>query len=437
MGAVRARSSWLLWFGVALAPVAALLLAFGQGTSPLRIAAVLALVAVVLIGLSVVLRPEPAEIRDEITDDMQFEVDQVRDEVIVLKRDMERSLRAELERVRVELAQQRQAEPIDLRAAVPAKQRNSRETERVVRQDRNTRDTDRVAANGRPARNVRGTASGTPAGPRGAAQVARASVNGNRPEGDRPVNRPISGSPISPVSGQTQPMPTIDAPKRSGGRASVPPPPPVKPPVAKQPPVQPPAVEPPAEPRRPGRAHVGGPDPSLANQLDNWLDSKDKGARQSPLAPPPPSARRKQEPPAAPAPKSSRWSSYQVDNGSADPLFGDLPPARSLEPDDSDWRSSSEPARPAADPYDPEATQPYDPPGPRRRRRAAEEPSTEDTGYAGGRRSAGSHSGSSYGAGTPGTRSGASRSSRSEVLGRHSQSPPPGSGRHSRGTDSY
>ncbi len=433
MGAVRARSSWLLWFGVALAPVAALLLAFGQGTSPLRIAAVLALVAVVLIGLSVVLRPEPAEIRDEITDDMQHEVDQVRDEVIVLKRDIERSMRAELERVRTELAQ-RQPEPIDLRtpgrAAVPAKQRNMRETERVARQDRNTRDTDRVAVNGRPpARN----ANGTPAGSRGSAQVAaaRASVNGNRPEGDRPANRPISGSPISPVSGQTQPMPTIDTPRRGGGRASVPPPP------------APPAVpEPAAEPRRNGRAHVGGPDANLASQLDSWLDSRDKGARQSPLAQPSP-PRRKQEPPAAPK-SSSRWSSYQVDNGADDPLFGSMPPAEpQLDRRSSGSRHERGQMPPAAradnevstsseaDPYDPEATQPYDPPGPRRRRRAAEEPPAEDTGYSGGRRSAGSHSGSSYG-----SASGRSRSSRSEVLGRHSQSPP-ASGRHSRGTDSY
>ncbi|WP_205807257.1 hypothetical protein [Micromonospora sp. HNM0581] len=61
----------LFWGGTALAPVAALILLVADGNGPLRFAAVLAILAVVLIGLSIALRPDgggpPAEeIRDEV-----------------------------------------------------------------------------------------------------------------------------------------------------------------------------------------------------------------------------------------------------------------------------------------------------------------------------------------------------------------------------------
>ncbi|RQX01296.1 hypothetical protein DKL51_05795, partial [Micromonospora globispora] len=56
------RSSSLLtvlfWVGVALAPVAALILLVADGNGPLRFGAVLAILAVVLIGLSIALRAE-------------------------------------------------------------------------------------------------------------------------------------------------------------------------------------------------------------------------------------------------------------------------------------------------------------------------------------------------------------------------------------------
>ncbi|TBL33120.1 hypothetical protein EYA84_17950, partial [Verrucosispora sp. SN26_14.1] len=48
----------LFWGGVALAPVAALILLVADGNGPLRFAAVLAIMAVVFIGLSIALRTE-------------------------------------------------------------------------------------------------------------------------------------------------------------------------------------------------------------------------------------------------------------------------------------------------------------------------------------------------------------------------------------------
>ncbi|SCL62429.1 hypothetical protein GA0070606_3621 [Micromonospora citrea] len=50
----------LFWIGVALAPVAALILLVADGNGPLRFAAVLAILAVVLIGLSIALRADGA-----------------------------------------------------------------------------------------------------------------------------------------------------------------------------------------------------------------------------------------------------------------------------------------------------------------------------------------------------------------------------------------
>ncbi|MER7459685.1 hypothetical protein [Micromonospora sp. NPDC126480] len=60
----------LFWVGVALAPVAALILLVADGNGPLRFAAVLAILAVVLIGLSIALRADGGsggeELREEI-----------------------------------------------------------------------------------------------------------------------------------------------------------------------------------------------------------------------------------------------------------------------------------------------------------------------------------------------------------------------------------
>ncbi|WP_433127638.1 hypothetical protein ACQPWW_32580 [Micromonospora sp. CA-240977] len=62
----------LFWAGVALAPVAALILLVADGNGPLRFAAVLAIVAVVLIGLSIALRPDGEGARaDELLDEIE------------------------------------------------------------------------------------------------------------------------------------------------------------------------------------------------------------------------------------------------------------------------------------------------------------------------------------------------------------------------------
>ena len=53
----------LFWAGVALAPVAMALLLLADGNGPLRIAAVLAILSVVLIGLSVALRGDAESVR--------------------------------------------------------------------------------------------------------------------------------------------------------------------------------------------------------------------------------------------------------------------------------------------------------------------------------------------------------------------------------------
>ncbi|MGC4804108.1 hypothetical protein [Micromonospora sp. DT233] len=75
--------SVLFWTGVAFAPVAALILLVADGNGPLRVAAVLAIVAVVLIGLSIALRAgadgggaDPAE------------TERLRDEIEELRRDL-------------------------------------------------------------------------------------------------------------------------------------------------------------------------------------------------------------------------------------------------------------------------------------------------------------------------------------------------------------
>ncbi|MEU8160617.1 hypothetical protein [Micromonospora parva] len=70
----------LFWAGVALAPVAALILLVADGNGPLRFAAVLAILAVVLIGLSIALRPE-GEVDSVRTDELLDEIEGLRREL--------------------------------------------------------------------------------------------------------------------------------------------------------------------------------------------------------------------------------------------------------------------------------------------------------------------------------------------------------------------
>ncbi|MGI5524338.1 hypothetical protein ACQEUX_25830 [Micromonospora sp. CA-259024] len=75
----------LFWAGVALAPVAALILLVADGNGPLRFAAVLAIVAVVLIGLSIALRRdgEGGSARaDELLDEIEELRRELRSEIV-------------------------------------------------------------------------------------------------------------------------------------------------------------------------------------------------------------------------------------------------------------------------------------------------------------------------------------------------------------------
>ncbi|MFG3422412.1 hypothetical protein [Micromonospora sp. NPDC048063] len=74
----------LFWIGVALAPVAALILLVADGNGPLRFAAVLAILAVVLIGLSIALRADgagPAR-TEELLDEMAQLRHELRGEIV-------------------------------------------------------------------------------------------------------------------------------------------------------------------------------------------------------------------------------------------------------------------------------------------------------------------------------------------------------------------
>ncbi|MFC7550324.1 hypothetical protein [Plantactinospora sp. GCM10030261] len=71
----------LFWAGVGLAAFAALLLVFGGNGGVLRVAAVLALSSFVLLGLSVMLRPDPAHLQRELAEAVSAELDAIREEV--------------------------------------------------------------------------------------------------------------------------------------------------------------------------------------------------------------------------------------------------------------------------------------------------------------------------------------------------------------------
>ena len=70
----------LFWIGVALAPMAALILLVADGNGPLRFAAVLAILAVVLIGLSIALRAD-GDAAAARTDELLDEIEQLRREL--------------------------------------------------------------------------------------------------------------------------------------------------------------------------------------------------------------------------------------------------------------------------------------------------------------------------------------------------------------------
>jgi hypothetical protein len=71
----------LFWGGVGLAPLAALLILLGSGGTPVRIGAVLGVLAPVLIGVSFALRPDPDSIRLQFEETLLEELDLIRAEV--------------------------------------------------------------------------------------------------------------------------------------------------------------------------------------------------------------------------------------------------------------------------------------------------------------------------------------------------------------------
>src|SRR5690349_11622180 len=68
----------LFWGGVALAPLAILVLLFGSGTGSLRIAVTLAVLAVAALALSMAMRPGPEMVRLEIEHRVLDEVERAR-----------------------------------------------------------------------------------------------------------------------------------------------------------------------------------------------------------------------------------------------------------------------------------------------------------------------------------------------------------------------
>ncbi len=71
----------VFWIGVGLAPLAALLVLVSSRDAALRVAAVLAILAVVLIGLSIMLRPDASSVRIELEETLLDEIDMLRDDV--------------------------------------------------------------------------------------------------------------------------------------------------------------------------------------------------------------------------------------------------------------------------------------------------------------------------------------------------------------------
>lgn len=99
----RPLLSVLFWVGVGLAPIAALMLLLSEGNGPLRIAAVLAVLAVVLIGLSITLRGNAETARLEVEETLLGEIDglraEFRNDIGAAARSTHRSLGEHLQRL--------------------------------------------------------------------------------------------------------------------------------------------------------------------------------------------------------------------------------------------------------------------------------------------------------------------------------------------------
>ena len=71
----------MFWTGVGLAPVAAALLLLSTGAAGLRVAAVLTILTVVLVGLSIMLRPDAVTVRLDLEDQLYDEIDTLREDI--------------------------------------------------------------------------------------------------------------------------------------------------------------------------------------------------------------------------------------------------------------------------------------------------------------------------------------------------------------------
>jgi hypothetical protein len=98
----------MFWAGVALAPLAVLVLLFGQGVGSLRVAVTLTVLTVVLISVSVALRPSVELLRAEIEGRALDEVDQVRlhirEDIALASRNTHRALNERIQALAEALA---------------------------------------------------------------------------------------------------------------------------------------------------------------------------------------------------------------------------------------------------------------------------------------------------------------------------------------------
>ncbi|MEN3304134.1 MAG: hypothetical protein V7603_336 [Micromonosporaceae bacterium] len=79
-GRVRPHTA-TFWTGVGVASLAALLVLFSNGTQALRVAAILAILAVVLVGLAIMMRPDARSVRAELEESVFEEIDGLRADI--------------------------------------------------------------------------------------------------------------------------------------------------------------------------------------------------------------------------------------------------------------------------------------------------------------------------------------------------------------------
>ena len=68
----------LFWGGMALAPIAVLILLFGQSTGALRVAVTLAVLTIVMLAISIAMRPSVEMLRVDIEHRVLDEIERVR-----------------------------------------------------------------------------------------------------------------------------------------------------------------------------------------------------------------------------------------------------------------------------------------------------------------------------------------------------------------------